>query len=234
MLGMLPGPPNRLNTTSTTPVKEEFIQDLLHWLAFRQTTTLTEEPNLDAFDQSSLSDGKISSPPGISSTLQAPLGESVATTNENSDSGIIKGHATKTSSTPGAAVITPPPTNTPVPFRAPSEDISWIGINGRCNKVADTCYAFWVCGSVGMLRKTHLMSFNGIRRWLLEKTQHQIGGFGKLPGVPPDILHSYLGLAALAVMKEPDLRSIDPTLCLSMVARQHLERVPWKNQGTAT
>jgi len=39
-----------------------------------------------------------------------------------------------------------------------------------------------------------------------------------------DLLHSYLGLAALAVMREPELRSIDPTLCISVRAREEFEQ----------
>ncbi|KAL9633530.1 MAG: hypothetical protein Q9164_004647, partial [Protoblastenia rupestris] len=65
------------------------------------------------------------------------------------------------------------------------DDLKCAGFNGRCNKVADTCYAFWVGGSLGALRKTHLQDFNAIRRYLLEKTQHIIGGFGKMCGDPP-------------------------------------------------
>ena len=38
-----------------------------------------------------------------------------------------------------------------------------------------------------------------------------------------DILHSYLGLAALATMRDPELRSIDPTLCISMRAKENFE-----------
>lgn len=38
-----------------------------------------------------------------------------------------------------------------------------------------------------------------------------------------DILHSYLGLAALAAMREAELRSIDPMLCMSVSAREGLE-----------
>lgn len=32
-----------------------------------------------------------------------------------------------------------------LPFLAPeaNEGISWAGFNGRCNKLADTCYSFW-------------------------------------------------------------------------------------------
>lgn len=29
-------------------------------------------------------------------------------------------------------------------------DINWTGFNGRCNKIADTCYAFWVHGSLSV------------------------------------------------------------------------------------
>lgn len=29
-----------------------------------------------------------------------------------------------------------------------SFDVQWLGYNGRCNKVADTCYAFWVGASL--------------------------------------------------------------------------------------
>lgn len=31
-----------------------------------------------------------------------------------------------------------------------SEDMQWVGVNGRCNKVADTCYTFWVGGTLGV------------------------------------------------------------------------------------
>ena len=36
-----------------------------------------------------------------------------------------------------------------------------------------------------MLNQIHLVDFNANRQYLLEKTQHMIGGFGKLPGDPP-------------------------------------------------
>jgi len=52
-----------------------------------------------------------------------------------------------------------------------------------------------------ILNSVHLVTPTPIRRYLCEKTQHSIaGGFGKLPGDPPDIYHSYLGLAALALL----------------------------------
>ncbi|CAD6577874.1 MAG: Geranylgeranyl transferase type-1 subunit beta [Alectoria sarmentosa] len=106
-----------------------------------------------------------------------------------------------------------------------THDLQWAGFNGRCNKVADTCYAFWVGGTLGMLKREHIQDFNAIRYYLLDKTQHMVGGFGKLPGDGPDILHSYLGLATLATIHDPDLKSIDPTLCISLSARENLVKI---------
>lgn len=36
-----------------------------------------------------------------------------------------------------------------------------------------------------MLNREHFQDFNAIRHYLLDKTQHMIGGFGKLPGDVP-------------------------------------------------
>jgi geranylgeranyl transferase type-1 subunit beta len=62
---------------------------------------------------------------------------------------------------------------------------------------------------------TTLINTPSTRRFLFTQTQHRIGGFSKHPGGPPDIYHSYLGLAALAVMKEPGLKELDSALCVS-------------------
>ena len=31
-----------------------------------------------------------------------------------------------------------------------SQDFSWAGFNGRCNKESDTCYSFWAGGSLAV------------------------------------------------------------------------------------
>lgn len=99
------------------------------------------------------------------------------------------------------------------------------GLSGRTNKIADTCYAFWVGASLEvssftrsngeacapyadhchraatkMLSSLHLIDALPVRRYLLARTQHLVGGFGKLPGDPPDAYHAYLGLAALSLL----------------------------------
>lgn len=68
-----------------------------------------------------------------------------------------------------------------------------------------------------------LIDREGTRRWLMKKTQHMIGGFGKMPGYPPDIYHSYMGLAALSVYNTTGLLPLDSALCVSQAAKSKLE-----------
>jgi geranylgeranyl transferase type-1 subunit beta len=103
-----------------------------------------------------------------------------------------------------------------------------VAFNGRCNKVADTCYCWWVSGALSLLPPVEsskykpeannvniLISRPAARRFLMEKTQHVIAGFSKHPGGPPDMYHSFLGLAALATMGEPALKPFDAALAVS-------------------
>ncbi|KAF2876807.1 geranylgeranyl transferase type I beta subunit [Massariosphaeria phaeospora] len=107
-------------------------------------------------------------------------------------------------------------------------ELQWVGLNGRANKVGDTCYGYWACASLKVLDHLDVVDGKPIRRWLLDKTQHIVGGFGKGPGDPPDIFHSYLGLLVLSMFGEPGLKDIDVALCISNRAKQHLESLPWR------
>lgn len=90
------------------------------------------------------------------------------------------------------------------------------------------------------------MHKEGLRRYLLGKTQHVIGGFAKAPGELPgrgpmitfpslenkadrivDILHAYLGLATLSIIGGSDLPPLDPTFCMSKAAKANLARISW-------
>jgi len=42
------------------------------------------------------------------------------------------------------------PQPTPAPPTIPPSSLLWAGFNGRCNKVADTCYSFWVGGTLSV------------------------------------------------------------------------------------
>ncbi|KAJ8105045.1 hypothetical protein ONZ43_g7579 [Nemania bipapillata] len=102
------------------------------------------------------------------------------------------------------------------------------GFNGRLNKLPDTCYTWWNSGTLSLLGQDSLISRGPARRFLLEKTQHQIGGFAKHPGGPPDVYHAYMGLAALATIAgtegEPGLRTFDSRLCISADAAARMAK----------
>ncbi|KAI1437593.1 terpenoid cyclases/Protein prenyltransferase [Xylaria sp. CBS 124048] len=102
------------------------------------------------------------------------------------------------------------------------------GFNGRLNKVPDTCYTWWNSGALSLLGQDKLISRGPARRFILEKTQHRIGGFAKHPDGPPDIYHAYLGLAALATIAgpagEPGLAKFHPGLCISADAAARIAK----------
>ena len=114
-----------------------------------------------------------------------------------------------------------------------SESTTIVGFNGRDNKVADTCYCFWNSGALSLLGSLQIADLQSVRRYLLDKVQHMIGGFAKGPDSPPDVMHSYLGLAALALYGEADIKSLDPALCISRQAVANLQRVAWRSNVTS-
>ena len=107
-----------------------------------------------------------------------------------------------------------------------------VGFGISCGKILDhldpnRCIVV-KCWHLQVLGRAHLCNQPSNRRYLLDKTQHIIGGFGKGPGDPPDLYHSYLGLAALSILKEKPLKPIHPALCFSEDAKNHLESLPWR------
>ncbi|PYI25400.1 geranylgeranyl transferase beta subunit [Aspergillus indologenus CBS 114.80] len=139
---------------------------------------------------------------------------------------------------PAAAiqVIDPETEVDELPALCPSteESLRWAGFNGRCNKNADTCYSFWNLATLAMMDRLALVDANRNRQYLLDKTQHIIGGFGKGVGEPPDLLHSYFGLVALAFQGEEGLDDVDPALCISQRAVDHLHSLPWWQENIQT
>ncbi|KAI9713005.1 MAG: hypothetical protein M1828_001479 [Chrysothrix sp. TS-e1954] len=187
------GQSSAINTNGMSPGRRPKVGDVLgdldktiRWLVARLTTLLDEdESTMDDEDDETVAD--IETTP-----LQTPSHFAAGSDAES---------FTKLRSYP----IDAPSQiahSTPLMQGQRQEDLDRMtGFNGRSNKVADTCYAFWVCGSLSLLGSLRLTEPMPIRRYLLERTQHVIaGGFGKLPGDPPDIYHSYLALAALALI----------------------------------
>lgn len=74
-----------------------------------------------------------------------------------------------------------------------------------------------------MVDSFHAVNIAPSRKYLLDITQHRIGGFSKTAGGPPDLYHSYLGLAALALMGDADLKPFDVGLCCSRETIRKIE-----------
>ena len=105
-----------------------------------------------------------------------------------------------------------------------SSNTRHVACNGRCNKVADTCYTWWVGAALANLGQTDLLDWAPARRFLLEKMAHRIGGFSKHPGGPPDVYHACFGLTALAVVGEPGLSELDSALAVPVRTVRAIEQ----------
>ncbi|KAL9182391.1 hypothetical protein ACHAXT_013043 [Thalassiosira profunda] len=75
------------------------------------------------------------------------------------------------------------------------------GMQGRPNKLQDTCYSYWIGGTLHLLGESHLLDGWALREYVL-MCQSPYGGFGKVVGAMPDLLHSFYSLAWLALSKE--------------------------------
>ncbi|KAG2180763.1 hypothetical protein INT44_003770 [Umbelopsis vinacea] len=98
------------------------------------------------------------------------------------------------------------------------------GFQGRPNKKEDTCYCFWIGGALQNLGAFHLVNDVNLRSFLMS-TQTIRGGFGKDSESPPDVLHSYMGLATLSLMKEPGLTELDTALNIPIAGVNHLRKL---------
>uniref|UniRef100_A0A0N4ZR19 Protein geranylgeranyltransferase type I n=1 Tax=Parastrongyloides trichosuri TaxID=131310 RepID=A0A0N4ZR19_PARTI len=74
------------------------------------------------------------------------------------------------------------------------------GFSGRVNKDEDACYTFWVCGTLEILGYKELVSTSNAISFLEKCYDNYSGGFSKIPGYPPDILHSYFSIASISIL----------------------------------
>uniref|UniRef100_A0A7E4V684 Geranylgeranyl transferase type I subunit beta n=1 Tax=Panagrellus redivivus TaxID=6233 RepID=A0A7E4V684_PANRE len=116
--------------------------------------------------------------------------------------------------------------------RARSKLIVWAtglqehGFHGRTNKTDDTCYAFWLGGTLAMMNAQALVDTEALRSFILECEDTTHGGFCKtIDSEVSDVLHTYFGLAALSIFNEPTLSPMYPALNVSMRAYEHLENL---------
>ncbi|CAE7223399.1 GGB [Symbiodinium natans] len=73
------------------------------------------------------------------------------------------------------------------------------GFQGRIEKDADSCYSFWVGGSLQLLGADFLHPDECLR-FLKRCESQRFGGFQKFPEAPfPDLLHSYFSVCGLSL-----------------------------------
>lgn len=73
-----------------------------------------------------------------------------------------------------------------------------------------------ILGAYDLINKEANASF-------LDLTQTPYGGYGKVEGVPPDLLHAYMGIASHSLSKFEGFLELDPALNL---AKKTAERIP--------
>lgn len=103
------------------------------------------------------------------------------------------------------------------------------GFQGRPNKLEDVCYGFWVGASLDILESFDLVNHKSLKEFQAE-CHTKMGGFSKVPETYPDLLHSYMGVAVLSLMKEPGIEPIHSALNLPLSGYNHLKKhsVFWK------
>jgi len=72
------------------------------------------------------------------------------------------------------------------------------GMQGRPNKAEDTCYSYWIGGTLRLLGEDSLLEHDALRSFVMQ-CQSGMGGFSKIIGAYPDLLHSFYSMAYLSL-----------------------------------
>ncbi|KAI5724943.1 hypothetical protein M8J77_009050 [Diaphorina citri] len=100
------------------------------------------------------------------------------------------------------------------------------GFQGRPNKPVDTCYTFWIGASLSILNSATWIDEERLLLSVLD-TQHMTGGLSKWSDTQADILHTYLGIAGLSLLKSHtyELAEVYPALNVTKRAFAHLQQL---------
>lgn len=86
------------------------------------------------------------------------------------------------------------------------------GFSGRTNKVTDACYCFWCGASLHVLDAGDLVDKAAMSSFIAS-CQFKYGGIAKIPGEHPDPYHTYLSLAAVALLPHSSSEGTSWALC---------------------
>ncbi|PRP83335.1 hypothetical protein PROFUN_09316 [Planoprotostelium fungivorum] len=99
------------------------------------------------------------------------------------------------------------------------------GFQGRVNKPPDSCYSFWIGATLDILGKYDLVEFDLLKSFILSCSS--MGGFAKMPTMPPDVLHTYMSLCGLSLGGYPGIKPIHGALGFSRDVADQFPN-PWK------
>lgn len=88
------------------------------------------------------------------------------------------------------------------------------GLNGRPEKLPDVCYSWWVLASLTILGRSHWISSDKLKEFIVMCQDTETGGFSDRPGNFPDVFHTLFGVGALSLLGYPNLKKINPTFCM--------------------
>jgi geranylgeranyl transferase type-1 subunit beta len=77
------------------------------------------------------------------------------------------------------------------------------GMQGRPNKAEDTCYSYWIGGTLHLLSSKSLLDRSRLQEYVISCAT-PYGGFSKVKGALPDMLHSFYSLAWLSLSTQDD------------------------------
>ncbi|KAL2916148.1 geranylgeranyl transferase type-1 subunit beta [Polyrhizophydium stewartii] len=99
------------------------------------------------------------------------------------------------------------------------------GFHGRVNKPSDTCYAFWVGGSLEILGSHQaFVNVDSLNAFLAE-THSSYGGYSKHSDDYPDVMHSYMGFASRALCRDSLVGRLFAPLNISQRAFAHCRQL---------
>jgi hypothetical protein len=116
--------------------------------------------------------------------------------------------------------------------RVVDKDLPSCGFNGRSNKIADSCYTFWVGSCLGMLGKSNLIQTSHLQQFLYDCQANMIGGFSKWRNEDtPDPMHSSLALLGSGNfdhMFSDEVQAVCPYLGITASTNQKLSEIEYE------
>lgn len=127
------------STTGRTEITSGFLEAVTRWLVYRQTSLTQEEDfpvHVDAF-------------PSPIRNQRSPSHHALTEEAKIDLEPIVHAQGASLHGVENPPIPPTIPQSPPLP-EPPLDEWQFAGFNGRCNKVCDTCYSFWVGGNLAV------------------------------------------------------------------------------------